>query len=75
MIWHQDHSNRTIILGFIQKRIFGHSQWRPYFKMAAIDIFLIGQSFFQKKRPQGIIHANFDACIQIWKIPQKKPHL
>ena len=42
MIWHQDHSNRTIILGFIQKRIFGDSQWRPYFKMAAIDIFLIG---------------------------------
>ena len=32
MIWHQHRSNRTIIWGFIQKRIFWYSKWRPSWK-------------------------------------------
>ena len=63
MIWYQYHSNMTSIWGFIQKRIFWYSKYRPSWHFDRLK-------FFSKK----VAHKEYSCqfwCL-IWKITQKK---
>ena len=71
MFWHQDHSNRTIIWGFIQKRIVWYPKWRPSWKMAVILIFWSAKVFFSKKVSLREYSCQFLYGFE--KFPRKNP--
>ena len=49
--------------------MFRQQKWWPSWKNGSHFDFSGGQRFFPYKWPKRDVHANFGACITIWKIP------